>query len=66
MTRDILPTVMGGPIQLATLLQNLVENGIKYRGSEQPRIHAATFNSACLPIDEIREITATAYGNWQG
>lgn len=40
-TRDILPIVMGDPIQLATLLQNLVENGIKYRGSEPPQIHAS-------------------------
>lgn len=40
-TRDDLPTVMGDPVQLATLLQNLIENGIKYRGREPPRVHVS-------------------------
>lgn len=40
-TRDALPTVMGDPLQLATLLQNLIENGIKYRGRDPPRGHVS-------------------------
>ncbi|HZX32818.1 MAG TPA: PAS domain-containing protein [Rhodocyclaceae bacterium] len=40
-TRDELPTVTGDPIQLATLLQNLIENGIKYRGGNPPRVHVS-------------------------
>jgi len=38
-TRGDLPTVMGDRIQLAQVMQNLIDNGIKYRGKEPPRIH---------------------------
>jgi signal transduction histidine kinase len=38
-TRDPLPIVQGSPIQLTTLLQNLLGNAIKFCGSETPRIH---------------------------
>jgi PAS domain S-box-containing protein len=34
-----LPTVMGDRLQLIQLLQNLIENGLKYRAREPPRIH---------------------------
>jgi PAS domain S-box-containing protein len=47
-TRGELPTVIGDRIQLAQVLQNLIENGIKYRGEEAPRIHV----SAQLQGDE--------------
>jgi signal transduction histidine kinase len=33
-----LPTVRGDPLQLTQLLQNLVENGIKYHGSDVPQV----------------------------
>jgi len=38
-TWDGLPTVQAHEIRLVQLMQNLVGNAIKYRGSEPPRIH---------------------------
>jgi PAS domain S-box-containing protein len=37
--REALPTVMGNPVQLVQLFQNLISNGIKYRSERPPRIH---------------------------
>jgi light-regulated signal transduction histidine kinase (bacteriophytochrome) len=41
MTHEPLPVVSGDPNQLSRLLQNLIENAIKYRGDAAPRIHLA-------------------------
>jgi len=38
-TRDELPTVTADPKQLNQLFQNLIENAIKFRGEQPPRIH---------------------------
>jgi signal transduction histidine kinase len=38
-THDPLPEVMADPIQLSQLLQNLINNAIKFHGEEKPRIH---------------------------
>lgn len=35
---DDLPTIMGDPTQLALVLQNLISNGIKFRGPDAPHI----------------------------
>jgi light-regulated signal transduction histidine kinase (bacteriophytochrome) len=40
-TQDPLPVVMAEPALLAQLLQNLVENAIKYRGEAPPRVHVS-------------------------
>ncbi len=40
-TSDPLPTILADPTQLSQLLQNLLANAIKFRGSEPPRIHIA-------------------------
>lgn len=40
-TRDDLPVVMADPSQMAQVLQNLIDNGIKYHGPESPRIHVS-------------------------
>ena len=40
-TYDALPTVMANNPQLVQLLQNLIGNAIKFRGSEPPRIHVS-------------------------
>ena len=40
-TRESLPQVIGDPIQLTRLFQNLLVNSIKYRTTEPPRIHIA-------------------------
>lgn len=54
-TRDGLPTVMGDPIQLATLLQNLVENGIKYRGGSPPQIHVSASREGREWVFSVRD-----------
>lgn len=41
-TRDPLPSVMGDPVQLTRLFQNLLVNSIKYRDSDVPRIHVSS------------------------
>ena len=38
-TVDVLPHVHANPPQLTQLFQNLIGNGIKFRGSEEPQIH---------------------------
>ncbi|HJW27440.1 MAG TPA: ATP-binding protein [Rhodocyclaceae bacterium] len=40
-TCDPLPTVTGDRIQLAQVLHNLIDNGIKFRSSEPPRVHVS-------------------------
>lgn len=44
-TNDPLPTMPADPILIAELLQNLIENGIKYCGKEPPRIHVSAVQS---------------------
>jgi light-regulated signal transduction histidine kinase (bacteriophytochrome) len=38
-SHDPLPEVMADPTQLAQVFQNLIINGIKFRGEEAPKIH---------------------------
>lgn len=38
-TYDSLPTVLGTPLQIKQLFQNIIANAIKYRGQESPRIN---------------------------
>jgi light-regulated signal transduction histidine kinase (bacteriophytochrome)/CheY-like chemotaxis protein len=40
-TNDELPTVMGDHSQFVQLLQNLIENGLKYHGPERPHVHVS-------------------------
>jgi signal transduction histidine kinase len=40
-TRDELPSVVGHPRELTSVLQNLLANGLKYRGEAPPRVHAS-------------------------
>ncbi len=40
-TRGELPTVRGNAVALRSLLQNLIENALKYAGDEPPRIHVS-------------------------
>lgn len=45
-THDELPTVLGDQSQLVQLLQNLIENGLKYQSDEPPRIHVSATQTA--------------------
>jgi PAS domain S-box-containing protein len=38
-THGALPSVLGDPVQLIRLFQNLLVNSIRYRGDDPPRIH---------------------------
>jgi PAS domain S-box-containing protein len=40
-TCDPLPVIWGDAVQLAQLFQNLIDNAIKFRGEEAPRIHVS-------------------------
>jgi signal transduction histidine kinase len=40
-TRDELPVVHARPRELTSMLQNLIANGLKYRGATAPAVHAA-------------------------
>lgn len=44
-THDPLPTLSADPLLIRELLQNLIENAIKYRGRQSPRIHVAAEHS---------------------
>ena len=46
LTNEPLPTLHADPQLIAQLLQNLVENSIKYRGSGPPRIHLSATPTA--------------------
>jgi len=45
-TNDPLPTLAADPTLTAELFQNLIENGIKYRSAEPPRIHVSAIGSS--------------------
>ena len=38
-TSDPLPTLLGDPVRMRELLQNLLENAVKFRGEKPPEIH---------------------------
>lgn len=44
-TRDYLPTLPADPTQLVSVFQNLIGNGIKYRGEQPPQIHVSAVES---------------------
>jgi light-regulated signal transduction histidine kinase (bacteriophytochrome) len=48
-THDPLPTVDGDHSLLVQLFQNLVGNGVKFRGTEAPRVHIGASPSAEHP-----------------
>lgn len=40
-TRDGLPTVFADKVQMVQVFQNLIANGVKFRGDEPPRVHVS-------------------------
>lgn len=41
LVHDELPTVMADPVQMVQLLQNLISNAIKFKGTETPQVHVS-------------------------
>ena len=54
-THDRLPFVMGDPVQLTRLFQNLLVNSIKYRSEELPRIHVSAAPSGDDWLFSVRD-----------
>jgi two-component system CheB/CheR fusion protein len=54
-TFDHLPTVLMDQMQFLQLLQNLLSNGIKYRGPEPPRIHISARDAGSEWIFSVKD-----------
>ena len=56
-TCDSLPNVSGCHTQLVELFQNLIDNSVKFRGDERPRVHVS-----CIAEDDFWKISVTDNG----
>jgi PAS domain S-box-containing protein len=54
-TCDELPTVIGDRLQLIQLLQNILDNALKYRSSAPPRIHVSARHTPHEWIFSVRD-----------
>lgn len=54
-TRDPLPSLIGDPVQLTRLFQNLLVNSMKYRSEEPPRIHVSIDGSGGEWLFTVRD-----------
>jgi len=54
-THDALPTVMADRPQWIQLFQNLIENAIKFRGKEPPRVHVSASRNGNGWIFSVRD-----------
>jgi light-regulated signal transduction histidine kinase (bacteriophytochrome) len=45
-THDPLPIVRADPVLISELMQNLIENAVKYRGEEPPHVHISAVHNA--------------------
>lgn len=60
-TRDALPTVLGDATQLGQVFQNLIENAIKFRDANPPKIHLSANRQSSVidhqsPVDHQSSI----------
>ena len=54
-THDALPTVMADASQLGQLFQNMIENAIKFRSNESPRIHVSAEQKGAEWLFSVRD-----------
>lgn len=54
-THDPLPTVMADEMQLGQLLQNLISNGVKFRGEDPPRVHVSAEQKGNQWVFSVRD-----------
>jgi light-regulated signal transduction histidine kinase (bacteriophytochrome) len=54
-TRDLLPTVTGDPIQLGQLLQNLIGNALKFCKERPPAIHVSAMTQGHEWVVSVRD-----------
>jgi len=54
-THDPLPTVMADEVQLTQLFQNLIDNAIKFRGDEPPRVHISAKQKGAEWVFSVRD-----------
>jgi light-regulated signal transduction histidine kinase (bacteriophytochrome) len=54
-THDPLPVVLADAGQLEQLLQNLIGNAVKFRGSEKPRIHVGVKAQSAEWVFSVRD-----------
>ncbi|NGM68607.1 PAS domain S-box protein [Natronolimnobius sp. AArcel1] len=56
-TRDALPTVRGDNRLLVQLVQNLLDNGLKYHGGDHPQVHVALAADEPVSPDDVADAT---------
>lgn len=54
-TAGPLPTVAADPVQMGQVLQNLVGNGLKFRGAEPPRVHVSAERTGDEWVISVRD-----------
>lgn len=54
-TSDPLPTVMADPIQLGQVFQNLIGNGLKFRGTNPPQVHVSASEAGDFCEFQVRD-----------
>lgn len=55
LTHDALPVIMGNERQLVQLFQNLIANGVKFRGNQPPRVHVGARREGLEWLFSVRD-----------
>src|SRR5688572_22607010 len=54
-THDALPTVQADPVLISELMQNLIENAVKYRSDHPPHVHVSATEADSEIIISVRD-----------